>query len=1351
MATDGSIKISTELDSKKAEKAMSRFSSYAKTAMAGVKTAIVTGSAAITAMAGYSVKVGSDFEAAMSKVSAISGATGDDLQKLTEKAKEMGAKTKFSATESAQAFEYMAMAGWKTNDMLNGIEGIMNLAAASGEDLATTSDIVTDALTAMGLQASDSGHFADVLAAASSNSNTNVGMMGETFKYVAPVAGALGYNIEDLSQAIGLMANSGIKSTQAGTALRSILTRLAKPPKEAAAAMDKYDISMKNSDGSTKSLMEVMENMRDSLRGLPKDEKAAAAAALGGQEAMSGLLAIVNASDTDFKKLASSIKNADGASEKMANTMNDNLKGSITIAGSALEGFGINVYEKMEKPLKSVVDAGTEDINRLSEAFTTGGLNGVVEEAGKIFNDTCDEVDKFGPAAEGIVEPIRDIVNTGGELAKNVLPEVAEGMKFLAKNTKTAIPIVTGLVAAYKELKITKQLGDSTTILGKAVKNSSSWWKTAQTAIGRYAEQMEAAKYTGRQYNVTLTAGQSVLGLFQRKVSLAAASTNILKAAQEGLTKAIEANPIGLAVAATTAMIAVSTAMRNKLSEQTEAEKEHSRALKESAKEAEANLKVAQDRKQSYEDLVATQDKQAAADLMELNSLLALSNELSTIVDSNGKVKDGEADRAAFITSQLSAALGIEINLTDGQIQNYQKLQEEIQKTIQQKKIEAVLTSQEAKYKEAVNNQMQAAQEASEAYTAKKKAENTVKKESAKLEELQKEKSDAVMQGNKALVATLDAKIQKQKEDVDNANKALKANKDAYKESADTLAQYASDIEQYTKLAEAAASGNADAIEAAVNKITAGVKTANNATSEELQKQVVEVSKTEDLIRQEVKNKTPGFTEEMQKQASEATKAALEEFAKAAPKSADELKKVPPAAIAALIAGDMKGQLSSEAKGAVDGILDQFDGLDEKTKKKFANAVYGALEGLEGFDELKDPAKEGVDEFLESLRSALDEHSPSKKTEEIFTLAMDGAANGVEAGKENVLTKAGEFVSAFLNVFTSGDVGKQLENLGNKVMSYFGIGVSSKTKDSASAGKANADAANKGAGSVSPTATGQGFGTKFASGISGIVGKARTAGKGNADAANKGAGSVNPSGTGGKFGSQYSSGVSGKAKQANSGGRSLGSNAKSGAGSVSGHDPGSNFGRGFVSGIGSQIRAAASKAAEMAKAALNAAKKALDIHSPSKKAGKLGRFFGQGFGNGVEEETQNVEKAVQAMSEKALAAADTEVLTDKLRNINLDEIMPKVYATAMDQQDYIAGKLTASAAAEEYVRHKKEETTDQMSENDLKRLAKIIQSRPIIVETKLNEKTIAKEIIDPIQEGLDKQKKLRNMIGGVKE
>ena len=195
----------------------------------------------------------------MSKVAAISGATGDDLKALTDKAKEMGATTKFSASESADALQYMAMAGWKTDDMLSGLEGIMNLAAASGEDLATTSDIVTDALTAFGLTAEDSTHFADILAQASANANTNVGMMGETFKYVAPVAGALGYSAEDTALAIGLMANSGIKASQAGTSLRSIMSRMAKPTKEVQNAMNKLGVSLTDSSGNMKTLNELME------------------------------------------------------------------------------------------------------------------------------------------------------------------------------------------------------------------------------------------------------------------------------------------------------------------------------------------------------------------------------------------------------------------------------------------------------------------------------------------------------------------------------------------------------------------------------------------------------------------------------------------------------------------------------------------------------------------------------------------------------------------------------------------------------------------------------------------------------------------------------------------------------------------------------------------------------------------------------------------------------------------------------------------------------------------------------------------------------------------------------------
>lgn len=301
------------------------------------------------------VKVTSDFESAMSKVSAISGATGGDLDKLNQKAQEMGAKTKFSATESAEAFTYMAMAGWKTEDMLDGIDGIMNLAAADGLDLATTSDIVTDALTAFGLSASDSGHFADVLAKASSNANTNVSMLGESFKYAAPVAGALGYSAEDTAIALGLMANAGIKGSQGGTALRGSLTRLIKPTDEAAVLMEQYGLSMTNADGSMKSLGKVMNMLRDKLGGLTEAEQAQVAAQIFGQEAMSGMLAIINASDSDYAKLTDAIYDADGAAQQMADTMLDNLSGQLTLLKSALEGLAIQFGEILMPYIKQFV------------------------------------------------------------------------------------------------------------------------------------------------------------------------------------------------------------------------------------------------------------------------------------------------------------------------------------------------------------------------------------------------------------------------------------------------------------------------------------------------------------------------------------------------------------------------------------------------------------------------------------------------------------------------------------------------------------------------------------------------------------------------------------------------------------------------------------------------------------------------------------------------------------------------------------------------------------------------------------------------------------------------------------
>lgn len=357
--------------------------------------------APIVGVGAAAVAVTAKFDAGMSKVQAISGATGQELAQLRDKAKEMGAKTKFSASQSAEAFQYMAMAGWKTKDMLDGIEGVMNLAAASGEDLATTSDIVTDALTAFGLSAKDSTHFADVLAAASSNANTNVGMLGETFKYVAPVAGALKFSVEDVSTAIGLMANSGIKGSQAGTALRSLFTRMAKPTKQSAAAMKELGVSMTDQHGKMKDFNTIMGELRQGFSGLTEAEKAKYAADLAGQYGMSGLLAIVNTSEKDYNKLKDAIYNADGASQQMADTMMDNLPGALTLAKSALEGLGIRVGEVITPAVTKIVQVFTKFV-----AWLTNASDGTV---------------KFVVAIGAMLAAIGPLLLITGSLARNIL------------------------------------------------------------------------------------------------------------------------------------------------------------------------------------------------------------------------------------------------------------------------------------------------------------------------------------------------------------------------------------------------------------------------------------------------------------------------------------------------------------------------------------------------------------------------------------------------------------------------------------------------------------------------------------------------------------------------------------------------------------------------------------------------------------------------------------------------------------------------------------------------------------------------------------------------------------------
>ena len=395
----------------------------------------------------------------MSQVAAVSGATGKDFDALRNKAREMGAKTKFSATEAAEAMNYMAMAGWKTEDMLDGIEGVMNLAAASGEDLATTSDIVTDALTAFGLSAKDSGHFADILAAASSNANTNVSMMGETFKYCAPIAGALSFSAEDTAEAIGLMANAGIKSSQAGTALRTIMNNLAGDVKISGKAIGDVTIATTNADGSMRDLSDILADCRSAFGNLTESEKAQAAESLVGKNAMSGFLALMNAGQGDIDKLSSAIDNCDGSAEKMAMTMQDNLAGQLTILKSQLQELAISFGDILMPAIRSIVSklqGFVDKLNGMDEdtkrTIVTIAL--LVASIGPLLVIIGTAISKIGVAMQGFVKLANGIskLKVAVQGGTGVLGKLGAALGGISAPVLAVVAVIAVLVAAFVHL-----------------------------------------------------------------------------------------------------------------------------------------------------------------------------------------------------------------------------------------------------------------------------------------------------------------------------------------------------------------------------------------------------------------------------------------------------------------------------------------------------------------------------------------------------------------------------------------------------------------------------------------------------------------------------------------------------------------------------------------------------------------------------------------------------------------------------------------------------------------------------------------------------------------------------------
>lgn len=710
--------------------------------MAGLmkKSAAVIGVASVAA-AKKTIDVGKSFEAGMSEVQAISGASGKDLEKLSAKAKQMGATTKFSATESATALKYMAMAGWKTNQMVSGLSGVMNLAAASGEDLGTVSDIVTDSMTAFGLKAKDSGHFADVLAKASSSSNTNVAMMGETFKYVAPLAGSMKYSIEDTATAIGLMANAGIKGSQAGTSLRSIITRLVKPPKDAATALNALGISTTKADGSMKPLRETMAELREKFSGLTESQKASYASSIAGQEAMSGLLAIVNASDSDFNKLQKAIDNSSGAAKKQADVMNNNLQGALYDLGSVAESVGIGIYEDIKTPLTKAVGVGTAQLRVLSNKLKKGGIKEIVPK------EAINTVENLGKVAM--------VAGKGG------VKVLATSTKLLGDNMGVVIPLATSFMGAWAGVKVFNTASKGVTAL-----------TTAFSAL-KTMEQANAITLVAQQGG--LTALQTVVGIFTGKISLATAATGAFNAACTAL-----GGPVGLGVVAVGALAAgVAAYALTQKKAVTEADRYYSSCTKLKKKQEEMAASIKSLHKENQKNVDSTRANGVQAD--------QLYQRLTKLMNVEHK-SAGTKAQIASVVKQLN-------ELLPGLNLEYDKEADKLNKSTSAIKKNIAALKEQAMAKAYQNGMESAAKKSAEAEIAYKEALEDRAKAQEKVKATQKEFDK---RKSEVGLGSGDKKLEKLGEDLITYKKALQEADGAVKKSSKNLNDAHKELDTYT-------------------------------------------------------------------------------------------------------------------------------------------------------------------------------------------------------------------------------------------------------------------------------------------------------------------------------------------------------------------------------------------------------------------------------------------------------------------------------------------------------------------------------------------------------------------------
>lgn len=1285
---DGKVVIETDLDSSGIEKGLSKIGGLAVKGLS-VATGAITGTA--TALGGVSIaaiKAGSDFESQMSRVQAISGATGSEFNKLKEQAIQLGADTAFSSSQAAEGMENLAAAGFTTSEIMDAMPGLLDLAAASGEDLASSSDIAASTLRGFGLEAADAAHVADVLAANANKTNSSVADTGEAMKYVAPLARAAGLSIEETAAAIGIMANAGIQGSQAGTTLRGAISRLSKPTKQMSECMADLGISFYDSEGNMKSLAEQTRMMEEATAGMTDVQRNNVLVTLYGQEALSGMLALMNEGDGALLELTHAYETCDGSAKAAAETMQDNLAGALDQLGGSAETLGIVFYESVSESLKETAKSATDSINNITEAFRNGGLDDAIEAAGDEFANLAVEAashapdmadtavdfiesfvdgigknkkklvgaavdmaktlgggladllpDELGEPVEEAIDSITESLESGGleDAGETVVKTFDNVIKVVGELADVALPPLTKavdfagehleLIAASATTAFAAFKGYKVvTEANDALSKGASVWKTASAAVDAYNVVQMACTAQGVISNATLTTGQAVVGLLTGKISLATA-------AQTAWNAVMNANPIGLLVTAIGALVAGLGVY--KLA--TDESKESQYALTDAQKKA---IEKTHEEYEAYKELDNARKEAMGNVEAEYGYLSQLNDELMGLVDSNGQVKAGYEDRANFIVNQLAQAFDLEEDEVWDIIGANSTLADSIDELIEKKKAEAMLNANQEAYEEAIRKQNEALMDYTNSlseYESAQKKYNEAKEAAKKVEEDYQlilknspEAASGYLMANQDILTA-----------AEDAGEAFQESKTRLEDAEKAYVGYNATIQNYEGLSSAILSGESEKIEDAMLRIKNGFITAETGTKESLENQVKNMQSNYEAMQKAVEDGTPGVTQQMVDSAKQMVDSAKAELDKLQPQAEESTKK----------AGEKAKQGLASQKPAIDAT-----------------------------------SKEIADSSNEKLGSADTKGTGSKKASEYDT--------GVKSQKGNIDTTSKNIADSSNQKLGSADT----KGTGSRKSGEYNAGVGSQKGNIDATSKGIADSSDMMLGSANTSGTGQRKGGEYNLGIASQSGAILSTSVGLSNTADSGMGSADTRRTGIGQGNQFATGVGSTSRDANAQGQEISRSANDGAGAYDGSGPGSDFGAGFVGGIASWISSAAEKAAELASSAYHAARRFLDEHSPSRKMRQVGKYFGQGFALGIEDEEKTVIRSSENISKMAL------------ESMNMDDISRRMQETLALNKNRVA-KSFRLESGNSFLNQQNFEQTFRLSDQDIEKLARRIGER----------------------------------------